>query len=206
MMDMTGEDILLRELSHRTANSLQVAVAALHLGRRGRNDLFEEALDRIGGAAELHGLLGQAPASLDQMQALVAICHATRRAAGASASVRLDFDLQPVDIPIASTRPVGMILSELVSNSIRHAFQNGTGRIAVSVGASGGGVEIAVEDDGSCAGWSRPDGQGHGIVDGLAHSVGGHVVRMRTAKGSARVVLTLPASQPERLAGGAEAA
>ena len=192
MMETNDGGILLRELSHRTANTLQVAVAALHLGRRGRGDLIDAALDRIGGAADLHGLLANVPASRDPMDALVDICHATRRAAGASARVELDFDLRPVEIAPTSAGPIGMIVTELVSNSIRHAFGDGPGRISVSIGPSPAGVEIAIEDDGSCEGWSRSGGQGRGIVDGLAAALGGVLVRTRTPSGSARVVVKLP--------------
>ncbi|MBI0532038.1 ATP-binding protein [Sphingomonas sp. TX0522] len=206
MIQTNDGGILLRELSHRTANTLQVAVAALHLGRRGRSDLIDDALDRIGGAADLHGLLANVPAARDPLDALVDICHATRRAAGASARVELDFDLRPVEIPPDSAGPIGMIVTELVSNSIRHAFGGGPGRISVSIGPSPAGVEIAVEDDGSCAGWSRSGGQGRGIVDGLAAALGGVLIRTRTPSGSARVVMTLPPSRRSREAIATEAA
>jgi len=64
--------------------------------------------------------------------------------------VRLETEFEEVALDINSAIPCGLILNELISNALKHAFPNGrTGviRIGLKRGA-GGAVELRVADDG----------------------------------------------------------
>ena len=185
--------LYVRESAHRTANVLQGAMAALRICRRGSEVDLDAALDRLEGAADLHAILAiGGNQSVDLGKHLDDACVATGRAAGASDDVELMLDAPSMPVRAEDARRVAMIVTELVGNSIRHAFEDGKGCIRVAVRNNARRTCVLVEDDGRCEGWSRPGGQGYDIVDELARSLGGEVRRDRTAGNSSRVEVVLP--------------
>ncbi|GGB39678.1 hypothetical protein GCM10011380_31490 [Sphingomonas metalli] len=185
--------IYAREIAHRSANMIQQAIAAVHLSRRAGPGPLDVAMSQLTGAAELHRALGSPPAALvDIGYVLELACGAAVRAAGAMGNVQLHIAVDPVLADARVTRPLLMIAVELVSNSIRHAFEHGRGSITVGVRDKGDSMVLLVEDDGECHGWDRPGGQGRGIVDDLADALGGRVRRTVTPGGSARVSVEMP--------------
>jgi len=185
--------LYVRELAHRTANVLQRAIAAVHMSRRGNPDHLDDAMDCLSGAAELHSILseqGVGPVDLGDRVKLVAIM--TGQACGATAAIQLVFDADTLVVSSEAARRVAMIVSELVGNSIKHAFPGEVGSILVVIRDDGRHTGVMVEDEGVGEGWSRPGGQGHGIVDGLARSLGGEARRRRLPSGGARVEILMP--------------
>lgn len=181
-----------REMAHRTANVLQRAIAAVHLCRRGNPDHLDEAMICLRGAADLHILLseqGSEPVDLGDRIRLAAM--ATASACGAP-SIEFEFDLPRIVTAPSHARHVSMVICELVSNSIRHAFAGGPGTVLVSISDDSKRTLLRVRDDGRCSRWLRDGGQGHGIVDALATSLGGVVRRKRTKSGSAVVDVVVP--------------
>jgi two-component sensor histidine kinase len=67
-----------------------------------------------------------------------------------SADVELHLDVENIPVFVDTAIPCGLIVNELVSNSLQHAFPEGRkGRVSVGLHAPrGGGVEIAIADDG----------------------------------------------------------
>ena len=66
------------------------------------------------------------------------------------AQVRMETDFEDVSLDINSAVPCGLILNELVSNALKHAFPEGrTGVIKIGLRRGpGGAVELRVADDG----------------------------------------------------------
>ena len=63
--------------------------------------------------------------------------------------VSLHTDLQPLMLDLDKAIPCGLILNELVSNALKHAFPGGrAGRVEVSSALDGTKVRIALADDG----------------------------------------------------------
>lgn len=181
-----------KELSHRAANALQHAIAAVHLSRRGGAHL-EEAEERLRATAALHGFLDDARHRLVEAADQISdVCAAVVIGAGAGDTVDVLADLDGVMADKAALRPLLMIVAELVGNSVRHAFRDGGGIIQVTMRHRGMVTEIAIEDDGICAGWHRHGGQGGGIVDDLVRSLGGKIGRSVTPRGSGRVEIAVP--------------
>jgi two-component sensor histidine kinase len=182
-----------REVTHRTANLLQHAFAAVNMSRRGDKSYVDEALRRLAGASELHRLLGPSrPILIDLAETIECTCEATLRATGASEWVLPHYDLDSTLVDSAASRPLLMAVAELFGNSIRHAFPERQGSVLVALRDRGDSMVLAIEDDGVCAGWWRPEGQGHEIVDDLAAMIGGRIDRSITAGGSSRIKITFP--------------
>ncbi|HEY7548311.1 MAG TPA: sensor histidine kinase [Hyphomicrobiaceae bacterium] len=107
----------------------------------------------------------------------------------------------------AGSRPLGMqqavllglILNELVTNAVKHAFPaNRAGRIRVRLEVLGTQLRLSVEDDG--VGFDRSArngadmGQGQALLLGLAHELGGGLEVQSTRSGSSFRMTFTPTS------------
>ncbi len=127
------KDFLLGEIHHRVKNNLQVINSLLRL-EAGRSPepavraALGEMQGRVLSIAVLHETLYRTRkfGRVDLAGYLKDLAHQFFRAqAGMAASVRLTLDLQPVEVRIDQGVPCGLILSELMSNSFKHAFTPG---------------------------------------------------------------------------------
>ena len=157
-MSLAEKEILLKEIHHRVKNNMQVISSLVSLQADEIKDatMREVLLDvthRVRSMAMVHEKLYQS-ADLariefdDYTRSLIGYLW---RAHGTAASgIRLTADLEPVSLPINSAVPCGLILSELVSNALKHAFRDrDAGRVTVSLGESENGrVHLSVHDDG----------------------------------------------------------
>ena len=190
---MDERDVFLRELTHRTANTLQRVIAALHFARRGNSLLLETATRQVGGAARVHALLAGGDSGIvDTALFFKELCEALEQGWISGSKISIEKDFPSLFMTVADARRVAMIVFELISNAIEHAFPEGAGRVAIAVRDDTKQTHFLIEDDGVCYGWSRPDGQGAGIVDALVGILNGKIARSITAGGSLRVNLTFP--------------
>lgn len=155
------QDMLIREIHHRVKNNLQVVVSLLSLqSTRIRSDEargeFRRVRDRVRALAALHrhlysedGLSG-----LDVRRFLDELCAAlsTSYDAAASGRARLELDIEPVPISPDQAAPLALIVTETVTNALRHAFpgeRRGVVRVTLRrTGGEKGEVELVLEDDG----------------------------------------------------------
>lgn len=58
-------------------------------------------------------------------------------------------DVEPIDVPSAAASAIALIVNELLTNAVKHAFADGRGgTLAVTAKAKGGRARIDVCDDG----------------------------------------------------------
>ncbi len=152
------KDVLLRELHHRVKNNLQVISSLLALQARRvesteAQEMFRESHNRVRSMALTHEQLYRTknltrvefdPYLRDLTQSLLR--GYSVRPGAVTCRVRAGGLSLPVDLAI----PCGLMVNELVSNSLKHAFPDAaTGRIEVSLTAlDDGSTELAVTDDG----------------------------------------------------------
>jgi two-component sensor histidine kinase len=66
-----------------------------------------------------------------------------------SAAVELKVDVEAADLNIETAVPLGLLLNELVSNALKHAFADGrVGALRVSLHPASGGFSLTVADTG----------------------------------------------------------
>lgn len=178
--------ILLREVNHRVANSLQLIGSLLELqGRRlgdkeGR-DALRAAAERVEAVALVHRrLYGEGDVqSVEMDQYLGGLVEELRRVTEDDAGNRIVLRAEAGRVATDKAVGVGLIVNELVTNAVKYAYPAGQGEIRVDFGRDGEGWRLVVEDDGIGypQGDAGPRGSGLGglIVGAMAQSVNGRV-------------------------------
>jgi two-component sensor histidine kinase len=136
------KELLVKEIHHRVKNNLQVISSLLSLqgssirepeGRR----LFEEARDRVRSMASIHEMLYQSTdlARIDFSAYVRGLAGQLYRSLDVHPeNVRLLLEIEPVSLGINLGIPCGLLINELMTNALRHAFPGGrTGTIVVSM-------------------------------------------------------------------------
>lgn len=150
---------LLNELHHRVKNNLQVISSLLNLQRRhaapAARPPLEESLGRVQAMAVLHELLyaSKSYAAINLADYLRQLTTLLRAIAGSGqVAIRIDFTDRGGGLQLDLQRavPCGLLVNELVTNAVKHAFPNRAGgRVDITLDrlADGRGAVI-VEDDG----------------------------------------------------------
>lgn len=148
------KDTLLRELQHRVKNNLQMVTALIRLeGRALPNQAVATSFDRLAGRIEALALLYRSleatgEESVDLGTYLSEVASAVMRA-HAVEGIRLDLKVDSWPVMLDVAMPAGLVVNELLTNSLKHAFKGrdgGTITLHCIVGASG--CEVTVADDG----------------------------------------------------------
>ena len=151
------KDVLLREIHHRVKNNLQIVsylllLQAGHVKDEQVVEMFEDSRERIHSMALVHEkLYGSRDLSrIDFGQytsELVAHIFRSYRAQGRG--IALKMDLADVTLGIEAATPCGLILSELASNALKHAFPDGrAGEVRICLAESKGRIALTVADTG----------------------------------------------------------
>ncbi len=152
------KEVLLREIHHRVKNNLQVVCSMLRLqARHIQDETLSEALsdcrERVHAMAILHDQLHRAKdvSSIDMGEYIRSLAASLFRSYGVnSARIALLMDVDAIPVAMDSAIPCGLIVHELVSNAVRHAFPKDAGG-QVSLGLhvdSDEQIELTVSDDG----------------------------------------------------------
>ncbi len=150
------KDVLLREIHHRVKNNMQIISSLLRLESESNMDekaaeMFKESQNRIMSMALIHEKLYQSKNLIkidtrdyieDMVNGLFQ-CYAANR-------IALDLDIDDVSLGIDSAISCGLIINELVTNSLKYAFPEGKeGEIKIALHAIDGNViELAISDNG----------------------------------------------------------
>lgn len=156
---LAEKEVLLKEIHHRVKNNMQVISSLVSLQADSIKDeavreVFNDVNFRVRSMALVHELLYQSEnlAKIDFSEYARRLLNNLWRYHGAVASsIRLNLDLQPVEFSIERAVPCGLILNELASNALNHAFKGRSeGEVSVSLrNTVEGGVSLRVRDNGT---------------------------------------------------------
>ena len=148
------KDTLLRELQHRVKNNLQMITALIRLETRNAGAPTQERFERLAGRVDALALLYQALSHdtdedqvdlgvyLSQIASAVMTSHAVE-----GITLDLKVDTYPVSVNVAM--PTGLVVNELITNSLKHAFRDGEGgTVTLRSIVDGDGCSIVISDDG----------------------------------------------------------
>lgn len=152
------KDALLKEVHHRVKNNLQLVSSLLNLQASRVSDstvsqLLVESRNRVRSMALVHENLYRAGnfSRVSMAAHIRNLCHHLASAYGTAARrIELVTQLDDVQLDLPRAVSCGLIVNELVSNALKHAFSDGRGgRVTVKAALSGTGLcELSVSDDG----------------------------------------------------------
>lgn len=150
------KEVLLREIHHRVKNNLQIVSSLLSLQSRYIKDkrdleMLKESQNRIRSMALIHEKLyySENLANIDSREYIQTLVHSLFQSYGVSMSrISLQLNVEDVSLDIDTAIPCGLIINELVSNSLKHAFPERKGEICVGLHTVNGDIELVVSDNG----------------------------------------------------------
>ena len=151
------KEVLLREIHHRVKNNLQVISSLLSLqSRRVQDQSVQEAIlegrNRVRSMAMIHQDLYQTE-NLTTIDVGQYIDKLTRNLFASyniePERIEMDTDIEPLQLDVDVLIPLGLILNELITNSLKYAFpQSRPGKIEVSLQKEAGQLKLQVTDNG----------------------------------------------------------
>lgn len=151
------KEALLKEIHHRVKNNLQLVTSLLNLQARRIEDeavaaLFADSRDRVRSMALVHENLYRLGnfARVPMREHLESVCaHLLRAYSQQAGAVRLETDMDDLKLDLDRAVPCGLIVNELVSNALKHAFPGGRGGVlSVGLASDGRDCRLSVRDDG----------------------------------------------------------
>jgi two-component sensor histidine kinase len=192
------KDVLLEEIQHRVANSLQIIASIIMMkaraveseeARRQLQDTHQRVMSVAAVQQHLHAVAHGGPVQLGPY--LSKLCEALSHSMiGDNRSISLKVHGEEGSASCRDAESLGLIVTELVINSVKHAFGEATknGQIAVAFDVSGSDWKLSITDNGI----GKPDGVfaqpktglGTGIVNALAKQLDAKVETVSGQRGT----------------------
>jgi PAS domain S-box-containing protein len=153
---LAEKEVLLREIHHRVKNNMQVMISLLNLQANQLPDsqtraALLESQNRIRSMALVHESLYQS-ANLSQVNFqdyLYKLLSYLQTVYVIKPSIRLNLESEPISLSVDQAIPCGLIVSEMVSNAIKHAFPGErSGTVTVHLNKVEQRNRLTVSDDG----------------------------------------------------------
>ena len=151
------KEILLKEVHHRVKNNLQVISSILNLQSSHVKDanmlnLLRDSQNRIKTMAFIHESLYQAK-DFSSVNFSEYVGNLTKNILfsymGAKKNIKIKLDVKKISLNLDFAISCGLIINELVSNSLKHAFtENKKGEISLSVLVNKEEIKLVVSDNG----------------------------------------------------------
>ena len=207
-LSLREKQTLLQEIHHRVKNNLSVVISLLRLQESAIESVdqarvaFEESRNRIYSMALVHESLYRSE-SLSEIEVgdyMRELVETLSESLNGDESIELRFEMDEARMNVSHAVPCGIILNELVTNAIKHAFvDHEDPKITISLLSGETEVELTVQDNG--IGMppepSRPESSSLGLtlVHVLAEQIDARVEIV--SDGGSTVRLTIPVSRGE---------
>jgi len=134
------KELLLKEIHHRVKNNLQVVSSLLNLQSNDIKDekalsAFKDSINRVSSMALVHEKLYESEnfAKIDFKGYLESILNEVYHFSQLNGRIKFNIDIEDISLGLDDAIPCGLLINELVSNSLKYAFPNGNkGRIDIS--------------------------------------------------------------------------
>ena len=173
---LVQRDLLLREVYHRVKNNLQIIHSLIVMQARQLSDSeARRALlslrDRVYALGLVHHqLMGSSNLKTFDIAPFLQELARNIVEGGTGQDINLTVRAVALDVGLDFAIPLGLLVTELVTNSLKHAFPDGKGNIDVFLDRSDdGAVALIVSDDGK--GYGSPDAASGGDKAALGTSI-----------------------------------
>lgn len=178
LKSLEQKEVLMKELQHRVKNNLNIISSLLGLEISKVNDdtvkrIIRDAQSRIRSMSGIYEQLYLSE-TLDQVDLKTYIAHLTESILETftldAGNISIATHLETVLLETKRAVPIGLILNELITNSLKYAYPRGEGQITVTLTTAGTRIVLCVEDGGI----GLPDINDEAILD----KMGFKIVRM----------------------------
>ncbi|HOI41215.1 MAG TPA: PAS domain S-box protein, partial [Methanobacterium sp.] len=185
--------VLLREIHHRVKNNMQIISSLLNLQlnyvkEEKAVNVLKESQGRIKSMAMVHEKLYQSPSLTkidlkDYVESLVSNIFFTY---GTSTNhIISEVDVENIEIGIDTAIPCGLIINELVTNSVKHAFPENNGKVKVKITSHHDDIQLVISDDGiglpENLDYEKTESLGLKLVKSLVDQIDGHMTLVTNA-------------------------
>jgi len=154
---VTDKDYLLREIHHRVKNNLQIISSLLYLQSEKLTDpIAQDAMNVGRGRVKSMALIHQNLYGIDQSSQISLKKYLEDLAVQLfdsynlhGESVELNLSIEDVMVDVETLVPLGLIINELISNSLKYAFPEGQdGILDITAFSHDGQLKLQVKDNG----------------------------------------------------------
>jgi PAS domain S-box-containing protein len=156
LLAVIGEkELLLREIHHRVKNNMQIISSLLNLQSsqvfdKRDADLFTVVQDRVKSMGLIHGNLYQSEdlSSIKLKDYINTLASELLNTYAANSNIKLVTHIEDISLNIETAIPLGLIINELVTNSLKHAFPDSKGEISIDAHIKGEEIVLIIKDNG----------------------------------------------------------
>jgi two-component sensor histidine kinase len=172
-------EVLLRELHHRVNNNLQQISSLLRMQKAKATPEGRQTIEILEGRLATMRLLyrtlrvHEAAMQIDLSSYLHELVQNIQKMVVAKA-ISIDVEVPQLFARVDAAVPLGLIVNEFVTNSLKHAFPDGRGAVTVRVDRTDeGAARLLLADDGVGIQAGAGEGLGLGLIARLTEHLGG---------------------------------
>ncbi|MFH0787090.1 MAG: PAS domain S-box protein [Pseudomonadota bacterium] len=197
------KEVMVQEIHHRVKNNLQVIQSLLNLQAEKTKDsqsreVLKESRDRIRSMALIHEKLYRSTdfGNIDMADYLRDLSTRLFQSSQVNTEkVKLRIEVDEVQLGIDKAVPIGLILNELISNALKHAFPEGRGgEVNISMITAGDRYVLTVQDNGigfpKAVDFQNTKSLGLELVNLLVGQINGTIDL--TVEGGTKFTITIP--------------
>ena len=188
------KDVLLQEIHHRVKNNMQIISSLLNLQITYLDDeeavnLLKESQNRVRSMAIIHEKLYQSNdfTKINLSEYINSLVNGLFYSYSIKKTIHSIINIDNVELNIETAVPVGLILNELISNSLKHGFKKGNGEVYIKLKAVNDKYEMVVGDNGTGfpkdLDFRKTESLGLQLVNNLVNQIDG-VIKMSTDQGT----------------------
>lgn len=163
--------MLLRELQHRTNNTIAMISAIVQTHRRKSQSpeaqrVLSDVAQRVRSIGAAHSLLrgGDKRGEISLQSYVAQLCRGLQALIPADRAIKITTNVADRSVSLGTAIPLGLIINELALNAIKHAFDADSGEIVIELSLRNGDGTLIVADDGIGMKGSRPGGSGLALI------------------------------------------
>jgi len=151
------KEILLAEIHHRVKNNLAVITGLLELQVQNTDNdeaktVLRDSQLRINSMALIHEKLYESDnlsliqfgKYIGELIDVIADSHITKEK-----PIEIDIESDPIEFTITQAIPCGLLMNEIVTNALKHAFEGrNSGKISISLKKEGDVIQLVISDNG----------------------------------------------------------
>lgn len=193
-------EVLFKEVHHRVKNNLQIMASLLRLQAAEASDEgvvrnLHEAIGRVQSMAFIHEKMYQKEnlAELQLSEYLHNFINSLMDQTDQETAIEINISCPDIILNPDAVVSISLLINELITNSIKHAFGNQDGKVVITVEIEGNYVRLKYEDNGT---WKEPSDRstfGRELIGTLIENLEGNYQLIADQSGT-RYSINIPSS------------